>query len=265
MAAGEQPRYALPAIAGGGAGGDRTQDPAAAVRDRLRAEHADREQVIEVLKDAFVQGRLSRDELGVRVAQTLASRTYAELAALTADIPPARPQPGRCARQPRRAAGRWSRRPPGRAAAWSSRLPPSGAPPSSIRAPRPKSRSLLGSPDASYRPCRRTGGRRSSWGTWWSPHGKRRSRRRLPPRLGPGGHAWTANGAAAPARARPPGRRADEARADLRPPRHRCTGSTSAWAGWPPVACARSQARYDAGETSTGTGASSASSAELPC
>ncbi len=54
---------------------------------RLRASHADREQSIEVLKNAFVQGRLTRDELDARVGQALASRTYADLAALTADIP----------------------------------------------------------------------------------------------------------------------------------------------------------------------------------
>jgi hypothetical protein len=65
------------------------EDPAAAGRDRLRAGHADREQVIEALKDAFVQGRLTRDELGARAAQALSARTYADLAALTADIPPA--------------------------------------------------------------------------------------------------------------------------------------------------------------------------------
>jgi hypothetical protein len=56
-------------------------------RGRIRASHADREQVIEVLKAAFVQGRLTKDELDVRLGQVLASRTYAELAALTADIP----------------------------------------------------------------------------------------------------------------------------------------------------------------------------------
>jgi hypothetical protein len=54
---------------------------------RLRASHADREQVIDVLKAAFVQGRLDRDELDLRVGQVLASRTYADLAAVTADIP----------------------------------------------------------------------------------------------------------------------------------------------------------------------------------
>jgi hypothetical protein len=53
----------------------------------LRASHADREQVIEILKAAFVQGRLDRDEFDLRVGQTFASRTYAELAAVTADIP----------------------------------------------------------------------------------------------------------------------------------------------------------------------------------
>jgi hypothetical protein len=63
------------------------QDPAAAGRDRLRAGHADREQVIETLKTAFVHGRLTRDELGARAGRALAARTGAELAALTADIP----------------------------------------------------------------------------------------------------------------------------------------------------------------------------------
>ena len=33
------------------------QDPAAAGGDRLRAGHADREQVIEALKNAFMEGR----------------------------------------------------------------------------------------------------------------------------------------------------------------------------------------------------------------
>ncbi len=60
---------------------------AAARRGNLRASHADREQVIDVLKTAFVQGRLTKDEFDLRLGQTLASRTYAELAALTADIP----------------------------------------------------------------------------------------------------------------------------------------------------------------------------------
>ena len=60
---------------------------AVAGRGRLRASHADREYVLNVLKAAFVQGRLTKDEFDLRVGQTLASRIYAELAALTADIP----------------------------------------------------------------------------------------------------------------------------------------------------------------------------------
>jgi hypothetical protein len=43
--------------------------------------------VIGVLKAAFVQGRLAKDEFDLRVGQAFASRTYAELAAVTADLP----------------------------------------------------------------------------------------------------------------------------------------------------------------------------------
>jgi len=56
-------------------------------RGGLRASHADREHVIGVLKAAFVQGRLTKDEFDERVGRTFASRTYAELAAVTCDIP----------------------------------------------------------------------------------------------------------------------------------------------------------------------------------
>jgi Domain of unknown function (DUF1707) len=59
----------------------------AASRGRVRASHADREHAIEVLKAAFVQGRLTKEELDTRVGQAFASRTRAELAAVTADIP----------------------------------------------------------------------------------------------------------------------------------------------------------------------------------
>ena len=60
---------------------------AAGAAGRLRASSADREQVIDMLKAAFVQGRLAKDEFDLRVSQVLASRTYADLAVLTADIP----------------------------------------------------------------------------------------------------------------------------------------------------------------------------------
>ena len=67
--------------------------PAAEGQNRgdLRASHADREQVVGALKTAFIQGRLTEDELGARAGQVYTSRTYAELArvtaAVTADIP----------------------------------------------------------------------------------------------------------------------------------------------------------------------------------
>jgi len=54
---------------------------------RLRASRADRERVIELLKAAFVQDRLTQDELDTRVGLALVSRTYADLADITADIP----------------------------------------------------------------------------------------------------------------------------------------------------------------------------------
>jgi hypothetical protein len=58
-------------------------DPAAGGGDRLRAGHADRERVIEALKVAFVQGRLTRGELDTRAGEALSARTRGELAALT--------------------------------------------------------------------------------------------------------------------------------------------------------------------------------------
>lgn len=76
------------------------QMPAAAGRGDLRASHADREDVIKTLKAAFVQGRLTKDEFDLRVGRVLASRTYAELAFVTADLPsgltlPELPKPAR--------------------------------------------------------------------------------------------------------------------------------------------------------------------------
>jgi len=60
---------------------------AAAARSRLRVAHADREHVIDMLKAAFVYGRVTKDEFDTRAGQAFASRTYADLAAVTADIP----------------------------------------------------------------------------------------------------------------------------------------------------------------------------------
>jgi Domain of unknown function (DUF1707)/Domain of unknown function (DUF4190) len=53
----------------------------------MRSSSADRERAIDVLKAAFAEGRLSRDEFEERSGQVYSSQTYAELAALTADLP----------------------------------------------------------------------------------------------------------------------------------------------------------------------------------
>jgi Domain of unknown function (DUF1707) len=53
---------------------------------RVRASDSDRERVLDMLKAAFVQGRLTKHEFDVRVGQTLLARTFGELTAVTADI-----------------------------------------------------------------------------------------------------------------------------------------------------------------------------------
>ncbi len=63
------------------------EDGTAGGLGQLRVSHADREQAIDVVKAAFVQGRLTKDEFDLRVSQVFASRTYADLGALTADLP----------------------------------------------------------------------------------------------------------------------------------------------------------------------------------
>jgi len=69
----------------------RPGDEAAAFADSLRVSHADREQVIDVIKAAFVQGRLDKGEFDLRVGRALESQTCAELAAVTADLPAGQP------------------------------------------------------------------------------------------------------------------------------------------------------------------------------
>jgi Domain of unknown function (DUF1707) len=71
---------------GGGGQGDL---PAAVTGEELRASHADRDQVVELLRVAAGDGRLSAEELDDRLERALTARTYAELAALTGDLPAA--------------------------------------------------------------------------------------------------------------------------------------------------------------------------------
>ena len=193
------------------------QDPAAAGRDRLRAGHADREQVIDTLKTAFVHGRLTRDELDARAGQALAARTHADLAALTADIP-AEPAAARPARPPAPA----RRRPLARAAAKSGSCLIIAA--AAVRV------AFLVDP----------GTRSTPYQDWAAPmmllaclavvaalgilgYGVatswelRRSRRQLPPGPGPGGHVLDGERHGGTGQDPvPPGPRTDQTRADLR-------------------------------------------------
>ncbi|MFJ9445359.1 DUF1707 domain-containing protein [Kitasatospora sp. NPDC101235] len=53
----------------------------------MRASHADRDRVVELLRVAAGDGRLTSDELDQRVEAALSARTVGELAGLTADLP----------------------------------------------------------------------------------------------------------------------------------------------------------------------------------
>jgi hypothetical protein len=61
--------------------------PTTVAGEKLRASHADRDQVVELLRVAAGDGRLSAEELDDRLESALTARTYAELASLTADLP----------------------------------------------------------------------------------------------------------------------------------------------------------------------------------
>jgi len=211
----------------GGAGDDRAGKPQgracgrprppAGGHGRLRASHVNREQVIEVLKDAFVHGRLTKDELDARAGQALAAQTYADLAALTADIPAAPAAAG-----PERPPAPARRRPLGRApvaagiclliaaaaiaAMWvASIADPDGGDPSWT--------GLIVALAASA-VWTAIGIMGCAVVTSWD---QRSSRGQLPRRPGPGGQALEAEqrGGAGPSPV-PPGPRTDQTRADLR-------------------------------------------------
>jgi hypothetical protein len=58
-------------------------------RPEMRASDADRDRVIDVLRAAVGEGRLTPDEFEERVQAVLAARTFGELAPFTADLPSA--------------------------------------------------------------------------------------------------------------------------------------------------------------------------------
>ncbi len=67
-------------------------------RRNMRASDADREQVVERLRNAADDGRLFIDEFDERLGQAFNARTYGELDAIVSDLPPKRAlikRPGR--------------------------------------------------------------------------------------------------------------------------------------------------------------------------
>lgn len=53
----------------------------------MLAASADRERTMDVLKAAYGEGRLTKDEFDMRAGQVMAARTYGELSAVVADLP----------------------------------------------------------------------------------------------------------------------------------------------------------------------------------
>ena len=96
------------------------------------ASDADRERAVDELKTAFVQGALTRDELTLRTGRALTARTYAELAAITAEPAPhqkphQKPQPQpqhkpqhQPRQRPQQKPGQKPRRVSKKAVAWST-------------------------------------------------------------------------------------------------------------------------------------------------
>jgi hypothetical protein len=65
----------------------RTSGPPGFAQPGMRAASADRDRTIDVLTAAYGEGRLTKDEFDTRCARVLAAKTYADLAAVVADLP----------------------------------------------------------------------------------------------------------------------------------------------------------------------------------
>jgi Domain of unknown function (DUF4190)/Domain of unknown function (DUF1707) len=59
----------------------------APVHPGMLAAAADRERTMDVLKAAFGEGRITKEEFDLRAARTMSARTYAQLGAVVADLP----------------------------------------------------------------------------------------------------------------------------------------------------------------------------------
>ena len=80
-----------------------TDQPVPADPRQLRAADTDRDQTAEVLRRAAAEGRITFEELDERIGRAYAAKTFADLEALTSDLP----GPGvRAPYRPRRAISR---------------------------------------------------------------------------------------------------------------------------------------------------------------
>lgn len=81
----------------------------------MRASDADREDIVDQLKTGFAEGRLTKEEFDDRVRRVYASRLFAELDEVTADLPsrlvvnqPSRTAADQAVLEPKYPAGRTS-------------------------------------------------------------------------------------------------------------------------------------------------------------
>ena len=65
----------------------RTPGPPGFAQPGMRAASADRDRTIDVLTAAYGEGRLTKEEFDTRCARVLSAKTYADLAAVVADLP----------------------------------------------------------------------------------------------------------------------------------------------------------------------------------
>jgi len=94
------------AISPGGTGDEARPGEVAARQEapapgQLRASHQDRDRVVEILRVAAGDGRLTAEELDERLEVALTARTFNELAALTRDLPAAGHAAGAAVPQPK--------------------------------------------------------------------------------------------------------------------------------------------------------------------
>src|SRR6185437_12394607 len=73
---------------GAGLGSGEHEERSAPMTDRaIRASDKERESVVDVLRDAYTDGRLTLEEFEERTSTAYASKTWADLRELTADLP----------------------------------------------------------------------------------------------------------------------------------------------------------------------------------